>query len=193
MRTSLLLVAALAACDAYDTDLGPTPFLCGQTDPRCPIGYSCQTDALTGDEICVGEGDSLSADFDCADDSAYEPNGMVAEATATSIDTMSSFTLGGLAICPVGDKDLFAINASVQNTNIEVVVDYEVGGAVLQAALLNAGGVPIATADPVSGTRQLRLFAQNLPAGAYYAQVSAPVMETISVNNYSIEINSSTN
>jgi hypothetical protein len=188
MRALLFTVLSLAACDAYDTDLGPTPYLCGDTAPRCPDGYGCQTDGLTGEEICVGNDDSLSQDFNCADDSANEPNNALEEATATPVDaSMTTFSASGQSVCPAGDRDLFAITISQMNSSIELVVDFEAGGAELQLALLNAGGVPISTGKTVSEMK-LRAAAQNLPVGTYYASISAPVMETISVNNYSLSI-----
>jgi hypothetical protein len=190
MRTQLLTfigaLSALAACDAYDTDLGPTPFLCGDSAPRCPDGYGCQTDGLTGEEICVGNDDSLSQDFDCADDSANEPNNGIEEATPVD-SAMKTFAVDGQSVCPAGDRDLFAITISQMNSAIELVVDFEAGGAELQLALLNAGAVPISTGKTVSDM-QLRAAAQNLPVGTYYASISAPVMETISVNNYKLAI-----
>ncbi len=193
MRNALLALlapvamTALGACDAYDEDLGPTPFLCGEAAPRCPDGYGCQMDGLTGEEICVGNNDSLSQDFDCADDSANEPNNGLEEATVTPVDTMKTFAAEGQTVCPAGDRDLFAINISQMNSAIELIVDFEAGGAELQLALLNAGGVPISTAKTVSEMK-LRAAAQNLPVGTYYASISAPVMETISVNNYKLAI-----
>jgi hypothetical protein len=180
------LLVTLAACDAYDTDLGPTPFFCGETAPRCPDGYTCQTDGLTLEEICVSEGESLSVDFDCDDDSANEPNNLLEEGTVVPAD-MKEYSVTGQAVCPAGDRDLFNITVGTMNSSIEIVLDYEAGGAVLQMALLNAGGVPISTATEVSSMK-LRAAAQNLPVGTYYASVSAPVMETISVNNYQLAI-----
>jgi hypothetical protein len=188
MRAHLLALLCFAACDAYDTDLGPTPFLCGESAPRCPDGYGCQTDGLTGEEICVGNDDSLSQDFNCADDSANEPNNGLEEATATPIDaSMKTFSVEGQSVCPAGDRDLFAITIGQMNSAIELVADFEAGGAELQLALLNAGGVPISTGKTVSEMK-LRAAAQNLPVGTYYASISAPVMETISVNNYTLAI-----
>ncbi len=182
----LLSLASLAACDAYDEDLGATPFFCGPTEPRCPDGYACQVDGLTNEEICVGNGESLSVDFDCADDSANEPNNMLEEGSVVPPE-MKEFSVDGQAVCPAGDRDLFTITVGTMNSSIEIVVDYEAGGAVLQMALLNAGGVPISTATEVESMK-LRAAAQNLPVGTYYASVSAPVMETISVNNYKLAI-----
>src|SRR5215203_6061138 len=104
MRTRLISLCAivLSACDAYDQNLGPTPFLCGDDQPRCPMGYSCMMDGISGEEICVIENGSLATDFDCADDSALEPNGLLEEATATPIDTMTTHSVMGLAVCPAG-------------------------------------------------------------------------------------------
>lgn len=181
-----LVLASLAACNAYDEDLGPTPFFCDEVTMECPDGYRCQTDGLTNENICVGEGESLSVDFDCADDSANEPNNMLEEATVVPAD-MKSFSVSGQAVCPAGDRDLFAITVGTMNSSIEIIAEYEAGGAVLQMALLNAGGIPISTATEVS-SMTLRAAAQNLPVGTYYASVSAPVMETISVNNYELAI-----
>jgi hypothetical protein len=192
MRTltlSLLAATTLVACDAYDTDLGPTPYLCGPTEPKCPDGYSCQDDITTGEQVCVANGGMLSNNFDCADDSATEPNNALDAATATTIDTMKTFSQDNLAICPAGDKDLFALTVSTQNENVELVVDFQNNGATLVGAILNAGGIPIATAAPVTGEPfKIRAFAQNLPTGQYYAQVAAAVSGTLTVNNYKIAL-----
>jgi hypothetical protein len=190
VRGALLLALLLvAACDAYDEDLGATPFLCGESAPRCPDGYACITDGLTGREICVRDGSSLSEDFDCADDSMHEPNNAFEEATVTELDATMTQSIGGLAVCPAGDRDLFAITITTMNTSLELAVDFETGGAKLQAALLNPNGVPVATARPVDGDPMtLTAFVQNLPTGTYYASVSAPVTGEIAVNNYDLVV-----
>jgi hypothetical protein len=182
-----LALAALAACDAYDDDLGPTPFLCGPTEPRCPVGYSCAEDPATGREICVGAGGSISDDFTCHDDSAYEPNDTLPMATTTPVDQMKTYQLGNLAICPAGDKDAFALTISASSSSLAVTVEFQAGGAELRAAILNTGGVPIATAQPIDGSpHTLRAYAQNLPTGTYYAQVSAAAAGATARNNYTL-------
>lgn len=187
MRALPLLLLALGACSAYDDDIGPTPYLCGETDPPCPEGYACQDDITTGERVCVGGGGSLSNDFDCDDDSQFEPNNLISEATPTGSKT---FAQDGLSICPANDKDLFVVDIATQGEDVEITVEFQGNGAPLVAALLNTGGVPIATSDPVAGeeTTKARAFAQNLPASKYYAQVAATVGDSLTLNNYSISI-----
>lgn len=183
-------LAALGACSAYDTDLGPTPFLCGETDPKCPDGYNCLDDITTGEQVCVVEGGDIDSDFDCIDDSALEPNNAIDTATATPVDGMKTYEKGDLSICPAGDKDLFAISIGTQNENIELTVDFGSNGAQLVAAILNAGGIPIRTAAPVMGEPfRIQAIARNMPVGQYYAQIAASVSGAISLNNYSFTIN----
>lgn len=192
MRHRLLIVLAIAlvtACSAYDTDLGPTPYLCGETEPRCPDGYACQDDITTGEQVCVGGGGMLSSDFDCADDSASEPNNALDVATATPVDGEKTFAKDGLAVCPAGDKDLFALTVGTLNEDVELIVEYQSDGANLVGAILNAGGIPIATTAPVTGNPyKVRAFAQNLTPGQYYVQVAAAVSGTLTLNNYKLSI-----
>lgn len=188
MRTpgALILVAAMVAgCDAYDTDLGPTPYLCGPTEPRCPTGYACVDDPTNGKQVCVPDGETLDAEFDCADDSAYEPNDALEEAMAAPGGVEPA-----LAICPARDRDLFAVSVTSQSSSIELLVTFGEDGAPLSAAILNAGGIPIAPANATpDAPRTLRAFAQNLPTGTYYAQVTGPTSTaTIAVNNYSLQV-----
>jgi hypothetical protein len=179
MRAAVLvLVAILSACDAYDHDLGPAPFLCGPSEPRCPTGYSCIEDPNSGDQVCV-DAESLSGTGACADDSAIEPNDTLAMATAAA----GSYERDGLAICPPTDKDTFVIEMTGAG-RIELAVTFE-RGATLRAAILNEGGVPIATGTLDEGTRTLDAFADVASAGTYYAQVSSPSGRA---NNYSITL-----
>ncbi len=185
----LLVVVSVGACSAYDEDIGPTPYLCGETDPPCPEGYACQDDITTGERVCVGNGGMLSNDFDCDDDSAVEPNNMLDVAIDTGLDGMKMYERDGLAICPAGDKDLFAITITTANEDIELLASFQANGAPLAGAILNAGGIPIATASPVSGeTLRIRAFAQNLPPGKYYAQIAASVGSVVTLNNYSTQV-----
>jgi hypothetical protein len=182
MRTPLAMMIALAtlgACDAYDRDIGPAPFLCGPAAKRCPADYTCIEDPNTGDEICVMS-DSLSSAIDCADDSAVEPNDVLDDATPMSGGTLAR---EGLAICPPTDRDTFEIPITGATAiELEVVLDR---GATLRAEILNAGGVPIATGSLDDATRTLTAIANGLEPGTYFARVSSPAQRS---NNYSITI-----
>ncbi|CAN5720994.1 hypothetical protein BH11MYX2_BH11MYX2_27760 [soil metagenome] len=50
-RSTAFLIAALAACSPYSPDLGNAPYICADTDPRCPDGYACQT--IGAQNVCV--------------------------------------------------------------------------------------------------------------------------------------------
>lgn len=187
MRALALSLLALVACDAYDEDIGPTPFYCGPGD-QCPSGYTCQDDPVSGKAVCVASDDSISNNFDCADDSDMEPNNMLAEAAMTPVDSSKTFTVDGRAICPAGDRDLYAVTITTNSENLEATIVYEAGGIELTAAILNTGGVPIQRADGVD-TRTLRASARNLPAGLYYVQVVAELSGgSLQVNNYELSL-----
>jgi hypothetical protein len=180
---AVLLLAALAACDGYDEDLGPTPFLCGPED-ACPSGYTCTDDPANDRKVCVGDGDSINGNFECNDDSAFEPNDMLAMAEPT--DATKSFDR--LSICPVGDRDLFAVMISSAGANLEADVTFQANGSVLRAAILNTGGVPIAEAAVLDGAPMtLHVIEPELPAGLYYVQVTAEP-DAPAVNNYALSI-----
>jgi len=198
LRLFILAALALAACSPYDPDLGPVPFLCGSAEPRCPDGYFCQpASGSGGGEYCVapnGGGIPIDArNGNCADDSQLEPNDTIQQAFVTPIDsggTKKTLTFAGLAICPAGDKDTYSITISQANENLEVLIEYEAAGAMLQGSILNSGGVPIANASPVSGmTGVIRAYTPNLPVGTYYAQAYGPNSGTLTMNNYKLTIN----
>jgi hypothetical protein len=191
MRLTLLALTLTVGCSAYDNDYGPTPFLCGPADqdPRCPDGYSCQLDPGSGSEVCVEEGGSISQNFNCADDSAMEPDDLLAMATPTQLDAMPTETIEGRSVCPAGDKDTYAIEIRTTNEDVSMTVTMDQNGATLRAALLNTGGVPISVAMPENGeTTVISATAMNLPVGTYYAQVYGPAGGDLQVNNYKVTI-----
>lgn len=196
MRTlslACLAAASLAACTPYDPDLGNAPFFCGPADQeqRCPEGYTCMPSASGGTEVCVAPNGMIPVDgnnTNCADDRMLEPNDSTATAWITPVDTTKSFPLASLAICPSGDKDNYSIMMTTANQNLEVVVEWEAGGAELQAAILNSGGVAIANATTtVANTK--RAYTPNVPSGIYYAQVFGPNQGSVTTNNYKLSIN----
>ena len=184
MRALLLGCLALAACDAYDTNLGPTPFLCGDMG-ECPTGYTCQDDPATGKKVCVSDSDTLSSNFNCDDDSDTEPNNMLDAATATGLDAAKTYSQDNRAICPAGDVDNYAITIATANERIEASLTFDADGAPLKAAILNTGGVPIMNLTGVSGQpTMLHAMVQNLPIDTYYFRVFSELGGSISVNNY---------
>lgn len=191
MRNLLLLAVVLTGCSVYDTDYGPAPFLCGPSDqnPQCPEGYTCMHDPGNGTDVCIQNGGSISQDFNCADDSAQEPNDLLDVATATQLDGAKTQTLEGNAICPAGDKDVFAVNIATTNEDLAMTVSMQQDGGVLRAALLNTGGVPIQVAMPINGdATMIGATAMNLPVGMYYAEVYGPKGGDLQVNNYKITL-----
>ena len=181
MRALAISLLALAACDAYDEDLGSTPFYCGPDEPACPRGYTCVDDPAHGMMVCQSDSSNPS-NFDCADDSDQEPNNGLAEAATVSLDSASTYAVDNRAICPVGDKDTYAVMLTA-SADLEATIIYEAAGSELSAAILNTGGVPIQRATQVSGeARTLRAFARNLPSGVYYVQVSG------GLNNYELSV-----
>ncbi len=195
MRASIMLVgmfvgaaAAMTGCSPYDSDLGPTPFLCGPSEPRCPDDYDCVQDPNTGAEVCTATG-PISSDIECANDSAYEPNNSIEMATVTVADQDKTLELPPLAICPGNDRDTFAVALATPSEDLEVIIEYAAEGAVVRGALLNAEGISIATAQPVDGPeRTLRAFAQNLPVATYYVEVAVPVGVDPATNNYKLTL-----
>ena len=182
IRFATLCALLVAGCDAYDRDIGSAPYLCGEVAPRCPDDYSCRHDDNTGQDVCVGD-DSQTSGVQCKDDSSVEPNDTLPEAVVTGADPARTYERGDLSICPPRDIDSFAVTLDAAGTiELEVVFDR---GSALHAAILNAGGIPVATATLDDATRTLHADSAMLVAGAYYAQVTST---TGRANNYAITV-----
>jgi hypothetical protein len=182
IRFAALCAVLVAGCDAYDRDIGSAPYLCGAVEPRCPDDYSCRHDENTGEDVCVG-GDSQTSGVQCKDDSAVEPNDALTDAVATGADPARTYERADLSICPPRDVDSFAVMlAAAGRIELQVVFDR---GSALHAAILNSGGIPIATASLEDANRTLHADSAMLVAGAYYAQVTST---TGRANNYAITV-----
>jgi hypothetical protein len=108
----------------------------------------------------------------------------------TPVDQTKNFPLAGLAICPTGDKDTYAITIRTANENLEMIIEYETDGAPLQGSILNSGGVSIQNTSPVAGAgNKARAYAANLPTSVYYVQVYGPNSGGLTTNNYKLDIN----
>jgi hypothetical protein len=192
MRLLVLSSLLLAACSPYSPDLGAAPFRCGPADQdkRCPDGYTCipgqGSDAA---EVCVENGgNGMIPDVNlgnCANDTSLEPNDSTATAWVSPVDNNKDFELASLAICPPGDKDTYQVMIQTANENLEVNLEYEDGGADLQASILNSGGVPIANATS-TGANTKRAYTANLPIAVYYVQVTGPTSGSVTTNNYKL-------
>jgi len=196
MRSLLFfaLASAITACSPYDPDLGPSPFLCGPTDqnPRCPDGYTCQTMGTA--EYCLAPQGTIPVDasnLNCDDDSQLEPNNSIQEAFQTPVATQkNTLTFAGLSICPMGDKDNYAITITAATQNLEMIIEYDASGADLQGSILSSNGTPLANASPVTGMTGVRkAYVPNAPVGTYYAAVFGPTMGELTTNNYKLTIN----
>ncbi len=186
----VFLAAPLGACSPYSPDLGAAPFLCGSADPKCTDGYSCMPNG-SGSPVCVDSSGKIpDAHTDCADDSALEPNNDYHHAFATGVaDQKKSIPYAGLAICPAGDVDDYSIQITAEGQNLELVAVFDPNGATLSMSILNAGGVSIASASPVTGMQgTIRAYTANLPTGTYYAEVKGPTSGTLLTNNYKLTI-----
>jgi hypothetical protein len=155
----IVLFALIAGCSGYDPDLGPTPFLCGDDDPRCPSGYECTT--IGARDVCV------------AGDNTFE-----------TAYTTSAFTApieyGPVEICPVGDKDHWRVRfpaGAMKALRVSVTWD---GGTAPTGAILGAGGNPLTNLTS-SGSNVISGCAANLPAGDYAARVEATAKMTYNI------------
>jgi hypothetical protein len=190
------IVAASGACTPYDPALPDTPFLCGQSEPKCPDGYTCTgMDAMNRMTCVSGNGsggppvDGHTSGFQCADDHDIEGanrNDDVSHAWQTPINEAgkTTFPLAGLAICPSGDKDTYAVNITVEGQNLSALVEYQSDGSPLSVVILNSGGTAIASSTP-AGTDMVKATLNNAAVGSspYYVQVYGPATGE---NNYKV-------
>src|SRR3954469_10767812 len=162
MKIALLSFAALsafAACSPYSPDLGAAPFTCGSGDPKCPDGYDCVPRGSAQTMVCfkpgatepdAGSGSNIGQ---CADDSNLEPNNTVAQAyligTLPVINGVKTITLAGLSICPMGDKDTYAVNPTASNQTLAADIEFDPNQAILQVNVISAStGQPIVQGSP---------------------------------------------
>ena len=186
----------LLACNPYDPDLGERPFQCGVSEPRCPAGYRC-VEHSASEQYCYRDGTDAPdggsngpgpAPFECADDSSVEPNDTIERATPTPIPVMAdSYELGGLAVCPTVDVDIFEFAVTASGTEVAVDIRYSAGRGGLLLDLVNAAGGVVATSAVVDGDLgHLRAAVPQAEPALFYARVRAATMGI--QNNYSIEI-----
>lgn len=181
------LIAATTAisCTPYDPDLGPEPFLCGSTEPRCPDGYSCvervgaKNVCLRNDVVYDAGGDS---NLQCSGDT-LEPNETTDDATAVPIPEEGENHTVMAVVCPAADQDLYRLNVDSTGMNVRVELNYLSSLGQLDVDLLNSTGIEIRSGTPTNGDQdKLRADFLNLAAGVYYGRVQGMGM----LNNYEV-------
>ena len=195
-RKSILLAAcgasaaALAACSPFAPELGNTPYLCADQEPRCPESYACLEDG-NGRSICVAPGGTLpdarpdsGGGFQCAPDDVLEPNDTIAEAFQTDVGVGPPVrAFGPISTCPEGDRDHYQINVVTANRGIEVITRWD-SGLPVSCAILNEAGGLIANGTAM-GTNATRACAIGLTVRPYYAVAFSPMNLK---SNYRIEM-----
>jgi hypothetical protein len=183
-----LVAAAIAGCSPYDPELSDTPFLCGSEAPRCPDGYACIAEP-DGRMVCSSQpaAPGSAGGVACADDSPRETSARN-DTIETAVDSpvagaQRSILLAPLAICPAGDRDLFAVQITADQQQLEAVTTWT-AGAPVAVDILDDTGTPVASGR-AAGERSLRAAASRLPIGTFYVQASAAARTT---NSYRIEI-----
>ena len=181
--------AAFGACTPYDPNLGQTPYLCADQEPRCPDHYECMEAGAR--PVCVLAG-SLVPDagidapsgFQCAMDGMLEPNDSLSTAYQTDVGTGAPpRAFGPLSLCPEGDKDHYQINITTANRGIEVITSWD-SGTPVSCSILNGAGTSIANGIAM-GANSVRACATNLPPGIFYAIAFSPKSLQ---NNYRIQL-----
>lgn len=186
MRPFALVSLAIAAgCSGYDPDLGPTPFLCGDDDPKCPSGYECRT--IGSQDICIS-GELSNPDGSmvidnppsaCPLDGLFEPNDTYQTAYTTSAFA-APIEYGPVEICPVGDKDHWRVRfpAGVMKA-LRASVTWT-GSVDPTAAILGTNGMVLVNLTS-SGSNELSACAPQLPSGDYAVRVEASAKMTYNI------------
>ncbi len=192
-----LVLALFAACSPYSPDLGAAPFICGTSDPLCPDGYDCVAGGSGGQMICVAAGGTVpdASSGQCADDSNLEPNNMVSNAYVVPnplpvMNNVKTITYAGLAICPAGDKDTYAVMASASSQTLQADIEFDPNQAALVVNIISSAGATVVMGQP-NGTGKSKVALANVPVGgtATYVQVQAAQSSgSVLTNNYKLTL-----
>jgi hypothetical protein len=187
MRITLLTVLIVAAsCNPYDPDLGEGPFRCGTDEPRCPAGYGPVEESATRCTCQEGAAGGGGAEFTCNEDpnEGEDGNESVSDATPTPIgDGPSSWQQADIAVCAVGDVDVFSLQATNGQTITATLIFPPAQGR-LTLDLLNSGDQSLAQGELSGSTMTATLV---VPAtGDYFAKVAGEDGETR--NNYTLRL-----
>jgi hypothetical protein len=195
---ALIAVAALglAGCNSFDPSYGDEPFRCGDSDPRCPDGYTCSAADDDEDGVCVRADDEPAPDAAGPDGvpppacrvDLEEPNDARNQATTTGVPNGNpTFVMDDLTMCGPGDHDFFQFGL-LADSRLRITVDSDSEALGVKVLLVN--GMTAGTGTALNGNvTEFQAPGGNTPgplsAGTYYLDVSSP---TSSFSAYRIEI-----
>jgi hypothetical protein len=189
-----LLIALSAACSPYSPDLGAAPFVCGSADPKCPDGYDCvPAGGSSTTMVCLEAGGTVpdAGAGQCADDSSLEPNNTIQNAHLFSTLPVGGLKLAGLAICPAGDKDTYAVNPTAAGQTLLADITFDANQAVLNVNILNSSGSIIANSQ-ANGDGMAKAVLVGVPTGGpptYVQVLVSPTSTTLMTNgNYKLDL-----
>jgi hypothetical protein len=188
-----LLIALTVACSPYSPDLGTAPFVCGSGDPKCPDGYDCVPAGSSSTMVCLEAGGTVpdAGAGQCADDSSLEPNNTIQTAHLFSTLPVGGLKLAGLAICPAGDKDTYAVNATAAGQTLTAAITFDPNQAVLNVNILNSTGTIIVPSQ-ANGDGMAKASLVGVPTGGpptYVQVLVSPTSTTLMTNgNYKLDL-----
>lgn len=173
----MIAAAAITGCTPYDPDLGPSPFLCGDREPRCPDGYVC-VERVGNDKVCLLDDVVSDAGNDgnlqCSGDAALEPNETIEMPTLVPIPEAGDTHMLAAVICPTNDRDIYRLNVDTTGKNVRIEASYDSTQGQLVIALLNSTGTLIRAGTPTNNDpNKLRADFANLAEGTYYGRVES--------------------
>lgn len=182
MKALLATALLVLACNPYDPNLGPSPFLCGTDEPRCPDGYTpVDVSAVRCQCQLAPSLPDAGAAYIC-DGDVFEPNDDYRAPTVTHVGQNSTDNFSNIAICPAGDLDNFGLTVPVAGTLIQATVTFDATRTPPDVDLLDGEGVSLhPTVTPMAGQVVATYLAGQ--TGPYVVRLSGS--ETV---NYSLRI-----
>jgi hypothetical protein len=186
MKTVFLVIAVIAT-GCYSPNLSNEPFACGSDTPQCPDGYDCMSGT------CVKSGGNAVVQVDAAmgsgcPDELSEPNNSYTAPFVTPVASQfKTWKLTGLAICPAGDIDVYALTTNAMQT-LTASITYDSSGEPLDMQLLDSNGMTMKNGTAMQGmTNVVSASVADLPTNmTYYVFVQASTAGN--QNTYSLDI-----
>jgi hypothetical protein len=187
MKTVFLVIAVIAT-GCYSPNLSNEPFACGSDTPQCPDGYDCMsgTCVKSGGNAVV-QVDAGSGSSGCPDEPAEPNNSYTAPFVTPVASQFKTWKLTGLAICPAGDIDVYALTTNAMQT-LTASITYGASGEPLDMQLLDSNGMTMKNGTAMQGmTNVVSASVADLPTNmTYYVFVQASTAGN--QNTYSLDI-----